>query len=110
MFKKLLSGLFGNHHNKPPDKEGAKTAEPIEYKEYWIISQPDNQSGQYRVSGWIRKQDSQGVTLEHRFERSDMLPGREACDAMMITKAQRYIDEVGDRMFDPDPRNESQVS
>ncbi|WP_249976597.1 HlyU family transcriptional regulator [Vreelandella olivaria] len=108
MFKKLLSGLLGGG-NKRPDEGGAKAADPVAYKEYVIISQPDNQSGQYRVSGWIRKQDNQGVTLEHRFERSDMLPGREACDAMMVTKAQRYIDELGDTMFEPDPRRESQV-
>lgn len=33
-----------------------------------------------------------------------MLPAREACDAMMVTKSQRYIDEVGEAMFAPDPR------
>lgn len=31
-----------------------------------------------------------------------MLPGREACDALMVSKAQRFIDEVGDAMFEPD--------
>ncbi|HBS18496.1 MAG TPA: hypothetical protein DD835_11845, partial [Halomonas sp.] len=95
MFKKLLSGLFGSQGGGNTST-GTKAAEPVEYKEYLIISQPDNQSGQYRVSGWIRKPDSQGGAQEHRFERSDMLPGREACDALMVSKAQRYIDEVGD--------------
>ncbi|PCF97467.1 HlyU family transcriptional regulator [Vreelandella nigrificans] len=103
MLKKLLSGLFGGG-GKNAAESSAKAAEPIEYKEYLIVSQPDNQSGQYRVSGWIRKLDSDGTVQEHRFERSDMLPGREACDAMMVTKAQRYIDEVGETMFAPDPR------
>ena len=107
MFKKLLSGLFGSQGGGNTST-GTKAAEPVEYKEYLIISQPDNQSGQYRVSGWIRKPDSQGGAQEHRFERSDMLPGREACDALMVSKAQRYIDEVGDAMFEPDPRRESQ--
>ncbi|WP_404377642.1 HlyU family transcriptional regulator [Vreelandella aquamarina] len=105
MFKKLLSGLFGAGGEGAA--AGTKAADPVEYKEYLIISQPDNQSGQYRVSGWIRKPDSQGGAQEHRFERSDMLPGREACDALMVSKAQRYIDEVGDAMFDPDPRRDS---
>ena len=107
MFKKLLSGLFGSQGGGNTST-GTKAAEPVEYKEYLIISQPDNQSGQYRVSGWIRKPDSQGGAQEHRFERSDMLPGREACDALMVSKAQRYIDEVGDAMFEPDPRRDSQ--
>lgn len=105
MLKKLLSGLLGGGSQRTGDV-GTKAAEPVEYKGYLITSQPDNQSGQYRVSGWIRKPDGQGVTQEHRFERSDMLPGRDACDAMMVTKAQRYIDEVGEEMFAPDPRRE----
>ncbi len=107
MFKKLFSGLFGGSE-KGAAGGGTQAAEPVEYKDYVIISQPDNQSGQFRVSGWIRKFDSEGVTHEHRFERSDMLPGRDACDAMMITKAQRFIDEVGEEMFTPDPRQASE--
>lgn len=103
MLKKILSGLFGSDRQAEPGAT-TKAAEPVEYKGYEIVSQPDNQSGQYRVSGWISKADASGETLEHRFERSDMLPGREACDAMMVTKAQRYIDEVGEAMFAPDPR------
>ncbi|MEC8936452.1 MAG: HlyU family transcriptional regulator [Pseudomonadota bacterium] len=109
MFKKLLSGLFGSQGSSDASV-GTKAAESVEYKEYLIISQPDNQSGQYRVSGWIRKPDSQGGAQEHRFERSDMLPGREACDALMVSKAQRYIDEVGDAMFEPDPRRDSSTA
>ena len=103
MFKKLLSGLFGGDRQAAPGAT-TKAAEAVEYKGYEIVSQPDDQSGQYRVSGLIRKMGTSGETLEHRFERSDMLPGREACDAMMVTKAQRYIDEVGEGMFEPDPR------
>lgn len=98
MLKKLFSGLFGDGADKP---KGA--AEPVEYKGYQIVSEPAEQGGQYRVSGWIRKplsgEGQGGETLEHRFERSDMVPGREACDQLMISKAQRFIDEVGDEMF-----------
>jgi len=101
MFKKLFSGLLGGDDGKSGN---AAAAEPVEYKGYLIISEPADQGGQYRVSGWIRKPvpaaDSEaGKMLEHRFERSDMLPGREACDALMVSKAQRCIDEVGDGMF-----------
>lgn len=107
MLKKLFSGLFGSERQAP---SGATTnaAEPVEYKGYEIVSQPDDKSGQYRVSGWIRKPDASGEMLEHRFERSDMLPAREACDTMMVTKSQRYIDEVGEAMFAPDPRRASE--
>lgn len=108
MFKKLLSGLFGGDRQAAPGAT-TKAADGVEYKGYLIVPQPDNQSGQYRVSGWIQKPDASGETLEHRFERSDMLPGRDACDAMMITKAQRYIDEVGEAMFEPSPQRTSET-
>ncbi|MGM0858513.1 MAG: HlyU family transcriptional regulator [Pseudomonadota bacterium] len=104
MFKKLFSGLLGGGSDGATSQSQA--AEPVEYKGYLITSQPDNQSGQYRVSGTIRRPQGEGDDLEHRFERSDMVPSREACDALMVSKAQRYIDEVGDDMFAPDPRHE----
>ncbi|MCE8022158.1 hypothetical protein HOP51_18875 [Halomonas sp. MCCC 1A11036] len=97
MLKKLLSGLFGSGEAKP---ENAKAAEPVEYNGYQIVSEPAEQSGQFRVSGWIRKPGENGEVREHRFERSDLVPGREACDQLMVSKAQRYIDQIGDDMFE----------
>lgn len=96
MLKKLLSGLFGGGEKAPGS---APAAEAVEYKGYEIISEPAEQGGQYRVSGVIRKSGVDGEMREHRFERSDMVPGREACDQLMVSKAQRFIDEVGDEMF-----------
>ncbi|ATJ82564.1 HlyU family transcriptional regulator [Halomonas beimenensis] len=96
MLKKLLSGLFGQGEAK-----GAPEAEPVEYRGYLIVPQAEDMSGQFRVSGWIRKPRGEGeAMLEHRFERSDVLPSREACDALMVDKAQRFIDEMGDAIFD----------
>ncbi len=96
MLKKLLGGLFGSGEAKPGS---ARAAEPVEYNGYQIVSEPAEQGGQYRVSGWIRKESADGETLEHRFERSDLVPGREACDQLMVSKAQRFIDQTGDDMF-----------
>ncbi|PWV68873.1 HlyU family transcriptional regulator [Halomonas sp. A11-A] len=98
MLKKLLSGLFGGGEKAPGS---APAAEPVAYKGYQIISEPADQGGQYRVSGWIRKPGEDGEVQEYRFERSDMVPGREACDQLMVSKAQRFIDEVGEGMFRP---------
>lgn len=98
MLKKFLGGLFGAGESKPGN---AKAAEPVAYNGYQIVSEPAEQGGQYRVSGWIRKPGTDGETLEHRFERSDLVPGREACDQLMVSKAQRYIDQVGEDMFKP---------
>lgn len=98
MFKKLLGGLLGKGGATPTE---AKAAEPVEYNGYQIVSQPAEQDGQFRVSGWIHKMGKEGETLEHRFERSDLVPGRDACHQLMVSKAQRYIDQVGDEMFTP---------
>ena len=103
MLKKLVAGLFGGDETEPGRR--AQAAEAVEYNGYVIISEPDDQSGQYRVSGIIRQRLEDGDVREHRFERSDMLPSREGCDEMMVTKAKRYIDEVGEAMFEPDPRH-----
>ncbi|MFC2992076.1 MULTISPECIES: HlyU family transcriptional regulator [Halomonas] len=101
MFKKLLSGLLGggDRQSNASANANAPAAEPVEYKGYLIISEPADQGGQYRVSGWIRRDGTDGEQQEHRFERSDMVPGREACDLLMVSKAQRFIDEVGEEMF-----------
>ncbi len=102
MFKKLLSGLLGSGNDTPARTSASA---PVEYKGYLIVSEPEDLGGQLRVSGWIRKplagqgQDVAEETREVRFDRSDMVADREACDQMMIRKAQRYIDEVGDDMF-----------
>ncbi|MYL24401.1 hypothetical protein GLV89_11510 [Halomonas alkaliantarctica] len=105
MLKKLFAGLLGG--DKTEHGSRAQAAEAVEYNGYVIISEPDDQSGQYRVSGIIRQRLDDGDVREHRFERSDMLPSREGCDEMMVAKAKRYIDEVGEAMFEPDPRQTS---
>lgn len=96
MLKKLLAGLFGSDE-KTADQPSA--ADAVEYRDFLIISQPEAQGGQFRVSGAIRKTLDNGEEHEFRFERSDLCPSREACDALMIQKAQRFIDETGDEMF-----------
>ncbi|MFC3282587.1 HlyU family transcriptional regulator [Litchfieldella rifensis] len=93
MLKKLLSGLMGGGSKSAPD------VEPVEYKGYLIISDPQDRDGQFRVSGWIRKPVDGGEMLEHRFERSDVVSSREACDELMVSKAQRFIDDLGDDIF-----------
>jgi hypothetical protein len=102
MLKKLIAGMFGGDKTQPGSRP--QTADAVEYNGYVIISEPDDQSGQYRVSGIIRQRLDDGDVREHRFERSDMLPSRDGCDEMMVAKAKRYIDEVGEAMFEPDPR------
>jgi len=93
MFKRLIDGLF--RAGDVNDEE----IPAIDYRGYLINPDPQDAGGQYRVSGWIRKPVEGGETLEHRFERSDMVSSREACIELTIDKAQRYIDDQGDEIF-----------
>lgn len=95
MLKKLLAGLG----KRPEGQTGITPAEPVDHKGFRIIACPEPQNGQFRVSGLIQQPLADGSVREYRFDRSDMLPAREACDAMMVSKARRFIDETGDAMF-----------
>lgn len=93
MLKKLFSVFRGGDDQPTPQ------AEAVDYKGYLITPDPQNTGGQYRVSGWIRKPVEGGKTLEHRFERSDIVSGHEACTELTLSKARRFIDDLGDEMF-----------
>ncbi|GAA3909260.1 hypothetical protein GCM10022228_19910 [Halomonas cibimaris] len=103
MLKKLFSTLSGSA-GRAEQASAAPPAEPVAYKGYVIIAQPDIEDGRFRVSGVIQRPQDDGEALEHRFERSDVLPDRESCEAMTVSKAQRFIDETGEAMFGSDPR------
>ncbi|WP_280562237.1 MULTISPECIES: HlyU family transcriptional regulator [unclassified Chromohalobacter] len=94
MLKRLIEGLF---------RSGGVNDEEIpatDYEGYLITPDPQDVGGQYRVSGWIRKPVEGGETREHRFERSDIVSSRDDCIELTLRKVQRYIDDVGDEMFE----------
>lgn len=93
MLRKLLSAFMRSGDKPAPE------AEPVDYHGFLIVPDPQEAGGQYRVSGWIRKPIEGEETLEHRFERSDIVPGREACEELTVTKAKRFIDDLGDDIF-----------
>ncbi|MCK2046480.1 hypothetical protein HLV40_00885 [Chromohalobacter salexigens] len=94
MLKRLIEGLFRS--GDVNDEEIPAT----DYEGYLITPDPQDAGGQYRVSGWIRKPVEGGETREHRFERSDIVSSREDCIELTLRKAQRYIDDIGDEMFE----------
>ncbi len=89
----FLSKLFGlgREAEKP-------AAEPTQYKGYLIYAEAAPEGGQFRIAGRICK-EVEGETLCHQFFRSDLLPSADAADELMLSKAQMYIDQMGDRMF-----------
>jgi hypothetical protein len=81
------------------DEAAAEAAgEAVEYQGYRIVAQPIRQGGQFLTAGTITKEFPEG-RKEHRFVRADMHASEEDARRFMVQKAQRLIDEVGDRLF-----------
>lgn len=70
----------------------------VEYQGFHIVPQPIRQGGQFLTAGTITKDFPDG-RKEHRFIRADTHGSEDDARAMMVQKAQRLIDEVGDRLF-----------
>ena len=89
----LFSRLFGGSKAQPK-----VTIEPVEYKGYLIYQEALSEGGQYRIAGRITKQFGEEVKT-HRFIRSDVLPSSGDANEFMLKKAQMFIDQMGDNIF-----------
>ncbi|MCG9595741.1 HlyU family transcriptional regulator [Vibrio sp. Isolate25] len=90
----LFSRLFGG-----ASKEQVKAeVEPIEYKGFLIYQEAQPEGGQYRIAGRITK-EFEGQIKEHRFIRSDVLSSESDANEFMLKKAQMFIDQMGDNIF-----------
>jgi len=94
MLKKLFTALFGG---QPPR---AVDVTPSEYAGYLIYPEPMAEGGQYRLAGRITK-ELDGVLQTHRFIRSDLFANPADAERFMVQKAHTFIDQTGDRMFEP---------
>lgn len=94
MLKKLFSTLFGG--------QASQVAEvtPTEYAGYLIYPEPMAEGGQYRLAGRITR-ELDGVVQTHRFIRSDLFANPDDAERFMVQKAHIFIDQMGDRMFEP---------
>ncbi|REC95463.1 HlyU family transcriptional regulator [Kushneria indalinina] len=100
MLKKLFDALRGSGSATTADEPSRQVADTVAYKGCEIVITPAPAGGQYRVSALIRRTYEDGEPKELRFERSDVLPDRDSCIDMTRTKAERYIDEQGERLFE----------
>ncbi|NOI83073.1 transcriptional regulator [Vibrio tubiashii] len=89
----LFSRLFGGQKEQPKVE-----VEPIEYKGYLIYQEALAEGGQYRIAGRITKQFGEEVKT-HRFIRSDVLPSKSDANEFMLKKAQMFVDQMGDNIF-----------
>lgn len=90
----LFSRLFGNKNTQPAQIE----VEPIEYKGFLIYQEAIGEGGQFRIAGRITK-EIDGEVKTHKFIRSDLLPTQSDADEFMLKKAQMFIDQMGDSIF-----------
>jgi hypothetical protein len=88
---RLLGGAAGSGEAEP-------AGEAVAYGEYLIVPRPIRQGGQFLTAGTIAKEFPEG-RKEHRFVRADTHASEEDARRFMVQKAQRLIDEVGDRLF-----------
>ena len=89
----LLSRLFGGGKDAP-----AAQREAVEHNGFLIYPEPLRQGGQFLTAGTIAKDYPDG-RKEHRFIRADTHASAEDAKQLMVQKAQRLIDELGDRLF-----------
>lgn len=93
-FKKLFGG--GQTNN------AVGSGEPDEvYKDISIHATPENDGGQWRVSGTIVKMID-GEAVKRRFMRADLLPSEQEAKAVSIGKAKLIIDQNGDLLWQGD--------
>ena len=69
------------------------------YNDFEIRPQPVHDSNGWRVSGTIVK-EVDGILKEHEFVRADSCADQESAVALTLRKAQQFIDEQGERIFD----------
>ncbi|BDU40132.1 HlyU family transcriptional regulator [Vibrio nigripulchritudo] len=90
----LFSRLFGGSK-----EQVVQEAEPVEYKGYLIYQEPKAEGGQYRIAGRIIKEFESGEVKSHTFIRSDVLASEQDANEFMLKKAQMFIDQMGDSIF-----------
>lgn len=94
MLKKLFGALFGSADSHQP------AVTPTEYQGYLIYPEPVAEGGQYRLAGRITREIG-GELKVHRFIRSDLFVNPDDARDFMLRKAHTFIDQMGDKMFEP---------
>jgi hypothetical protein len=97
----LLSRLFGSGSGSDngSGKASAPAHDPVTYEGFTIHPEPIKEGGTYRVAARIEKEVA-GEVKEHQLIRADMVSDPDGAAAESVRKAQRLIDEQGERLFD----------
>lgn len=93
-----LGGLLGRLFGGGGDRQDGAAGDAVEHNGFLIYPEPMRQGGQFLTAGRIVKDYPDG-RKEHRFVRADTHGSAEDAKRLMVQKAQRLIDELGDRLF-----------
>jgi len=96
MLGKIFKSLFSPSGDS---NKSASKAVTVDYDGFLIVAEPQQNNGQWQVSGRIEKQDGE-TTKVHTFIRADTLPEESAAANEMIRKAKMMIDQMGESLFD----------
>ena len=90
--------LFGGKGGGQEATETPTVGPAVEYKGYSIQPLAMRQASGFLTAGLISR-DADGKRREHRFVRADTHPSADDAREFTILKAQRLIDEQGERLF-----------
>ena len=94
-----LTSWIGRFFGRSRTEAAASSStQAVDYRGFTILPQPVRQGGQFLTAGLIAKDFPEG-RKEHRFIRADTHASEEEARNFMVQKAQRLIDELGDRLF-----------
>ena len=94
----LFAKLFGG--KSKPDATPKPESKPELYAaDFRIFVEPIKEANGYRVAARIEK-DIDGVTKTHMMIRADTMSSEDDARAASLHKAQVFIDQMGERIFD----------
>ncbi|WP_300517735.1 HlyU family transcriptional regulator [Aliiroseovarius sp.] len=89
----LFGKLFGGK-----TAGAGKEVEPELYEGFRIYPEPVREAGGYRVNARIEK-DVGGLLRTHQMVRADVVQSEDEARAITLRKAQSFIDQMGERIF-----------
>ena len=94
----LISKLFGGKSNTG-SRSDSETKPELYGDDYRIFPEPIKEDSGYRVAARIEK-DFDGEIRRHEMIRADTLGAKEDARLASLHKAQIFIDQMGERLFD----------
>ena len=93
----FFSKLFGGGGQSPAGEP--QRGEAVAYQGLTIRAAPMAEDSQWRLAGFILKDEGQEGEMERHFVRADLLASREEAETFALRKGKQVIDERGEGLF-----------